>query len=67
MNSETSRSVLWVRNFLLAQCNTVGPAIVWQDNKSILAIMEKGKSTSSRRSTSTFGTSSSLIGSDKVK
>ena len=46
--SDGLSQVLWVRNFLLAQGHTVGPAIVWQDNKSTLAIMEKGKSTSSR-------------------
>ena len=26
----------------------IGPALVWQDNKSTLAMMEKGRSTSSR-------------------
>ena len=46
--SDGLSQVLWVRNFLLEQGYTVGPAIVWQDNKSTIAIMEKGRSTSSR-------------------
>ena len=46
--SDGLSQVLWVRNFLLEQGYTIGPAIVWQDNKSTLAIMEKGRSTSSR-------------------
>ena len=46
--SDGLSQVLWVRNFLLEQGYTIGPAIVWQDNKSALAIMEKGRSTSSR-------------------
>ena len=46
--SDGLSQVLWVRNFLLEQGYTIGPAIVWQDNKSTLAIMGKGRSTSSR-------------------
>lgn len=39
--------VIWVRDFLLAPGLEIGPAIVWQNNKSTLAIMQKGRSTSS--------------------
>ena len=40
--------VLWARNFLLAQGVPVGPALVWQDNKSTISLADKGRSTSSR-------------------
>jgi len=46
--SDGLSQVLWVRNFLLSQGHNVGPAIVWQDNKSTLAMIDKGRSTSSR-------------------
>jgi hypothetical protein len=46
--SDGASQVIWVRNFLLAQGLEIGPALVWQDNKSTLAMMEKGRSTSSR-------------------
>jgi hypothetical protein len=46
--SDGLSTVLWVRNFMLAQGITVGPAVVWQDNKSTIALGEKGRSTSSR-------------------
>jgi hypothetical protein len=40
--------VLWTRNFLLAQGIKLGPAVVAQDNKSTIALAEKGRSTSNR-------------------
>jgi len=46
--SDGLSQVIWARNFLSAQRLELGPAIVWQDNKSTLALMEKGRSTSSR-------------------
>ena len=46
--SDGLSQVLWVRNFLMSQGYNVGPAIIWQDNKSTLAMAERGRSTSSR-------------------
>ena len=46
--SDGLSQVIWVRNFLLAQGHDIGPALLWQDNKSTLALIEKGRSTSSR-------------------
>jgi hypothetical protein len=40
--------VIWVRNFLISQGYRMDPAIVYQDNKSTLALAEKGRSTSER-------------------
>ena len=40
--------VIWARNFLLAQGLEIGSAIIWQDNKSTMAMVDKGRSTSSR-------------------
>ena len=46
--SDGLSQVIWVRNFLRAQGHDTGPAVLWQDNKSTLALIEKGRSTSSR-------------------
>ena len=46
--SDGLSQVIWVRNFLIAQGIELGPAIVWQDNKSTIAMIDKGRSTSSR-------------------
>jgi hypothetical protein len=40
--------VIWARNFLLGQGVPLGPAVVYQDNKSTMALMAKGRSTSAR-------------------
>lgn len=46
--SDGLSEVLWVRNFLLHQGVDLGPAIIYQDNMSTMALIEKGRSTSSR-------------------
>jgi len=46
--SDALSEVIWARNFLLAQGIEVGPAVVYQDNKSTMALIDKGRSTSSR-------------------
>ena len=46
--SDGLSQVIWVRNFLISQGYNVGPAVIWQDNKSTLAMAERGRSTSSR-------------------
>jgi hypothetical protein len=40
--------VLWTKNFLQSQGYANGPAIIHQDNKSTITLVEKGKSTSNR-------------------
>jgi hypothetical protein len=40
--------VIWTRNFLEAQGYTVGPARIFQDNQSTIALVAKGRSTSAR-------------------
>jgi hypothetical protein len=39
---------IWAREFLLAQGYDNSPAILYQDNKSTISLMEKGRSTSER-------------------
>ena len=46
--SDGLSEVIWARNFILAQGIAVGPATVFQDNQSTMAMIEKGRSTSSR-------------------
>jgi hypothetical protein len=46
--SDGLSEVIWARNFLLNQGVRLGPAVVYQDNKSTMALMAKGRSTSSR-------------------
>ena len=46
--SDGLSEVIWARNFLLSQGVQLGPAVVYQDNMSTMALMEKGRSTSSR-------------------
>jgi hypothetical protein len=40
--------VIWARNFLLGQGVPLGPAVIYQDNKSTMALIAKGRSTSAR-------------------
>ena len=47
VSDECSR-VIWCRDFLIHQGYTVTAAVVYQDNKSTIAIINKGKHTSSR-------------------
>ena len=46
--SDGLSEVIWARNFLLDQGVPLGPAVVYQDNKSTMALIAKGRSTSSR-------------------
>jgi hypothetical protein len=46
--SDQLPQILWTRNFLLAQGYAVGPARIFQDNQSTIALVAKGRSTSSR-------------------
>ena len=40
--------VLWVRNFMIAQGYKIGPATVYQDNQSTMALVKNGRSKSER-------------------
>jgi hypothetical protein len=46
--SDQLPQVIWTRNFLEAQGYTVGPARIFQDNQSTIALVAKGRSTSAR-------------------
>ena len=46
--TDESSQVLWTRNFLILQGYMPGPAIIYQDNMSTMALVEKGRSTSER-------------------
>jgi len=46
--SDMCSNVIWSRDFLLAQGYDVPPARVYQDNKSAIALEEKGASSSER-------------------
>ena len=43
--SDGSNNILWLRNFLIEQGCKVGPAKIFQDNKSTLALISRGRST----------------------
>jgi len=46
--SDGATPVIHMRDFLIAQGYDVGPALIYQDNKSTIALAEKGRSTSER-------------------
>jgi hypothetical protein len=46
--SDSLSQVLWTRNFLMSQGHPMQPAVIAQDNKSTIALAEKGRSTSGR-------------------
>jgi hypothetical protein len=46
--SDSLSQAVWTRDFLLGQGYTMGPAIVYQDNMSAIALAAKGRSTSDR-------------------
>jgi hypothetical protein len=46
--SDNTPQVIWCRNFLEAQGHNIGPATVYQDNMSTIALVKAGKSNSSR-------------------
>jgi hypothetical protein len=46
--SDSANQVIWTRNFLISQGYDIGPAIVYQDNQSTIAMVKNGKSNSER-------------------
>ena len=46
--SDSVGQVIWTRNFLLEQGYKLGPATVYQDNQSAIALVKNGKSNSHR-------------------
>jgi hypothetical protein len=46
--SDMCSTVVWVREFLIAQGEKALPAQVYQDNQSAMALVERGKSTADR-------------------
>jgi hypothetical protein len=46
--SDSLSQILWSREFLMHQHVDIGPAILFQDNKSTIFVSEKGRSTSER-------------------
>jgi hypothetical protein len=46
--SDSFTQAIWTRDFLIEQGYKVGPATLYQDNKSTIALAEKGRSTSDR-------------------
>jgi hypothetical protein len=46
--SDSCSQVIWSRDFLAAQGYDIGPATVFQDNQSTMALAERGRSNSDR-------------------
>ena len=46
--SDGASTVIWGREFLLAQGEPLGPAVIYQDNQSTMAMVERGGSASDR-------------------
>ena len=46
--SDSTNQVIWTRNFLLEQGYNVGPATIYEDNQSTIAMIKNGKSNSER-------------------
>jgi hypothetical protein len=46
--SDSCGPVIWARNFLIAQGYKVGPATIYQDNKSTIQLAKNGLSSSQR-------------------
>ena len=46
--SDSTSQVIWTRNFLEEQGYNMGPAVVYQDNMSTIALVKNGKSNSDR-------------------
>ena len=46
--SDSTSQIIWTRNFLEEQGFTMGPATVYQDNMSTIALVKNGKSNSDR-------------------
>jgi hypothetical protein len=46
--SDALSQIIWTRDFMIAQGHKVAPAVVMQDNRSTMAMVEKGRPTSER-------------------
>lgn len=46
--SDSAGQVIWTRNFLIQQGYDLGPATIYQDNQSAIALVRNGKSNSDR-------------------
>jgi hypothetical protein len=46
--SDSAGQVIWTRNFLIEQGYDLGPATIYQDNQSAIALVRNGKSNSDR-------------------
>ena len=46
--SDCSNQIIWTRNFLIGQGYDIGPATVYEDNKSTIAMVKNGKSNNER-------------------
>jgi hypothetical protein len=46
--SDSASQVIWTRDFLIGQGYDIGPAKLYQDNQSTIALVNKGRSTSER-------------------
>ena len=46
--SDSTNQVIWTRNFLIEQGFDIGPATIYQDNQSTIALVKNGKSNSER-------------------
>ena len=46
--SDSTGQIIWTRNFLIGQGYELGPATVFQDNQSSMALIKNGKSNSER-------------------
>jgi hypothetical protein len=46
--SDSAGQLLWTRQFLVAQGYNVGPAVLYQDNQSTIALLNNGRSNSER-------------------
>ena len=46
--SDSTTQIIWTRNFLLEQGYNLGPALVYQDNKSTISLVKNGRSNSER-------------------
>ena len=46
--SDSTGQVVWTRNFLMSQGYELGPATIYQDNQSTMALIKNGKSSNER-------------------
>ena len=46
--SDALTTVIWIRDFLLGQGHDVGPAVLYQDNMSTIALVENGQASNER-------------------